>query len=303
MGDTCCNQASIGFVASRLEKLLGVYVHSIATGPTTSADLWSSYYGNVNDQVQQVCDELADIPELANGFNAIGFSQGGQFLRAVAERCQHTGPKMRTLVTFGAQHQGIMNVPDCRNTNGPTSNDAFAWCLAVQKLIAAGAYMPWVRSNVVQAQYFKDPYNLDKYLAFNTFLADINNEREVKNPAYASNLASLNSLVLVMFGNDTVVVPKESAWFGFFDGEELQDMEETDLYKNDDIGLRELNQGGRITFKECPSQHMQFSMDWFEAEIVPLLGRPRGGGNLGVKFELEKAFEWLGNVAGEALGV
>ena len=33
-------------------------------------------------------------------------SQGGQFLRAVAERCQHLGPRMHTLVTMGAQRGG-----------------------------------------------------------------------------------------------------------------------------------------------------------------------------------------------------
>jgi hypothetical protein len=30
---------------------------------------------------------------------------GGQFLRAVVQRCQHTGPKMHTLITMGGQHQ------------------------------------------------------------------------------------------------------------------------------------------------------------------------------------------------------
>ncbi len=31
---------------------------------------------------------------------------GGQFLRGVVQRCQHLGPRMHTLVTMGAQHQG-----------------------------------------------------------------------------------------------------------------------------------------------------------------------------------------------------
>ena len=33
---------------------------------------------------------------------------GGLFLRAVAETCQHTGPQMKTLVTLGSPHQGIL---------------------------------------------------------------------------------------------------------------------------------------------------------------------------------------------------
>lgn len=37
-------------------------------------------------------------------YNAIGFSQGSQFLRAVAQRCPHG---MKTLISFGGQHQGV----------------------------------------------------------------------------------------------------------------------------------------------------------------------------------------------------
>lgn len=37
--------------------------------------------GNVNAQVQEVCDKLAGMKELEGGFNMVGFSQGGQFLR------------------------------------------------------------------------------------------------------------------------------------------------------------------------------------------------------------------------------
>jgi palmitoyl-protein thioesterase len=51
----------------------------------------------------QVCEMIANDPALQNGFNAIGFSQGGQFLRAVAQRCPT--PRMRNLITVGSQHQ------------------------------------------------------------------------------------------------------------------------------------------------------------------------------------------------------
>lgn len=37
-------------------------------------------------------------------YNAIGFSQGGQFLRAVAQRCPGG---MKKLISFGGQHQGV----------------------------------------------------------------------------------------------------------------------------------------------------------------------------------------------------
>jgi palmitoyl-protein thioesterase len=97
--------------------LPGAFVHSLATGaaPGETSDIYSSYFGSVNAQVGRACDELHSLPALRGGYVAVGFSQGGQFLRAVAQRCQHLGPgggwRMHTLVTMGSQHQGIMDVP------------------------------------------------------------------------------------------------------------------------------------------------------------------------------------------------
>lgn len=52
------------------------------------------------------------MEELRGGFHAVGFSQGGQFMRALVERCD--GLNVHTLVTMGAQHQGVINTPGCR---------------------------------------------------------------------------------------------------------------------------------------------------------------------------------------------
>lgn len=65
----------------------GVFVHSIATGAGEYGDVWSSFYGNVNKQVENVCEELADKDELSGGFHMVGFSQGGQFLRVCVAQC------------------------------------------------------------------------------------------------------------------------------------------------------------------------------------------------------------------------
>lgn len=59
-------------------------------------------------------------------------SQGGQFLRAVAERCQHVGPRMHTLVTMGAQHQGVANVPGCWEPSGSGAPSASFYCRMMQ---------------------------------------------------------------------------------------------------------------------------------------------------------------------------
>ena len=68
-------------------------------------------------------------------------------------------------------------------------------------------------------------------MANSQFLADINNERKQKQQQYKDNMLSLEQLVLVRFSEDVLVVPKDSAWFGYWDGHRLQSMNETDLYQ------------------------------------------------------------------------
>ncbi|KAI7840948.1 hypothetical protein COHA_005378 [Chlorella ohadii] len=282
MGDSCCADYSIGAVRELIERELpGVFVHSINTGlgGSSVADIFSSYFGSLNDQVARVCDELLALEELKDGYVAVGFSQGGQFMRAVAERCQHVGPKMHTLVTMGAQHQGVANVPGCWEPGGGGAPSASFYCRTMQGLISRGAYTAWVQRHVVQAQYVKDPYRLPEYLAASQFLADINNEVPARrNKRYRENLASLQRLVLFLFEDDDMVVPRESSHFGFYNGSRLLAMEETELYQQDWIGLRQLQESGRLELARCPGRHMQFSLEWFAQHVVrPYLAVPQPG--------------------------
>ncbi|CAD7703062.1 unnamed protein product, partial [Ostreobium quekettii] len=238
-----------------------VFVHSIATGEGESGDVESTYFGNVNEQVLKVCEELQGIPELQGGFNAVGFSQGSQFLRAVVEYCQHKGPKMHVLVTMGGQHEGISNVPGCANEHDN-------WCWLMQEIMEHGAYTTWASEHVVQAQYVKDPQDLHGYMKYNPFLPVINNEHADKNPQYRTNLASLEKLVLLRFEYDSVVIPRESSWFSFFNGTDLIPMRDLDIYKEDWIGLKQLDERGAIDIGDVPGDHMEFTMEWFMEHVV-----------------------------------
>lgn len=272
MGDTCCQPHSIGAIKSYIQDVLpGVFVHSIATGATLGGDLWSGYFGSVNAQVEAVCDQLRKIPQLqSDGFVGIGFSQGGQFLRAVMQRCQHVGPKMHTLVTMGAQHQGIMDIPGCWQ---PSFNETPSQaCRIMQKVLEWGAYSPLIRSLSVQAQYFKDFEVLETYQRRSMFLADINAEALPSRPSvydqYKKNLVSLSKLVLFQFDDDVTVVPKESAHFGFYDGIRSMPLNESELWREDRLGLRELSDRGGLVFEHVPGEHMSFSLDWFGKHVL-----------------------------------
>lgn len=56
-------------------------------------DTENGFFKDVNEQVSLVCSQLAQDPLLEGGYNAMGFSQGAQFLYVGAEcgsRCSHS---------------------------------------------------------------------------------------------------------------------------------------------------------------------------------------------------------------------
>merc|ERR1719384_2645449 len=138
----------------------GMYVHSLKIGGDGSgidshvAERIAGFLGNANDQVQEACDYIASDPNLADGYHALGFSQGGQFLRAVAQRCPN--PPMKNLVTMGAQHQGVFGIPNC-------PGESVALCNIMRELLYIGAYVGFVQDTLVQAQYLHDPIHYDQY--------------------------------------------------------------------------------------------------------------------------------------------
>jgi len=199
-----------------------------------------------------VCADLASIPELTAGFNAIGFSQGGQFLRAYVERCN--SPPLKTLVTFGSQHNGISDfIAACEPGD---------WvCKSAQSLLRSQKWSQLVQGRVIPAQYFRDPEDLNTYLEHSAFLADVNSEREEKNQTYKKNLETLERFVMFMFADDQTVVPKESAWWSDVNttSGEIVPLEKRSLYTEDWLGLKKLGGEGKLEFLEIPGEHMKFT--------------------------------------------
>ncbi|KAK6989549.1 palmitoyl-protein thioesterase 1 [Biomphalaria glabrata] len=266
MGDSCCNPLSMGSIKKLIENQVGggVYVKSLEIGNNIVEDTENGFLMNVNRQIEIVCDQLQKDPKLQQGYNALGFSQGGQFLRAIAQRCPL--PPMLNLVSFGGQHQGVYGFPRC-----PGENQTI--CDYVRKLLNVGAYVSWIQNFLVQAEYWHDPLNEEEYKNKSVFLADINQERKF-NSTYKDNLLKLKNLVLVMFSEDTMVDPKESEWFGFYiegQSKAVYNMTQSKLYQQDLLGLKELNESGRLTLLSSPTDHLQFTDAWFEQNILRFL--------------------------------
>ncbi|TFK25516.1 palmitoyl-protein thioesterase [Coprinopsis marcescibilis] len=279
LGDSHSSPGMVEFAGLIKEVHPGIFIHSVYIDQEEDKDRRAGFYGNVNDQVALVAGQLASIMELEGGFDAIGFSQGGQFLRAYVER--YNEPKVNNLITFGSQHMGISDIPICGRYD--------LLCQIARRAARGSVYGEWAQNNLVTAQYFRNPDNYATYLEANKFLTSINNEKEgERNGTYAKNLASLNKIVLVLFTEDKTVVPKESSWFGseaipgddevgmqqrigqrpFLlniqrrDDREIIPMRLQRLYTEDWIGLRTLDTRGDVILETCEGEHMQVGDCW-----------------------------------------
>ena len=69
---------------------------------------------------------------------------------------------------------------------------------------------------------------------------------------------------------DSVIVPRESSWFGFYDydGKTIIPLEESDFYINDNIGLRQLMEEGKVIFYEIDQEHVLYNMKEYRDEIL-----------------------------------
>lgn len=58
----------------------GVYVLSLRIGDSVIEDVENGYLMHPDKQVELACNIINNDTQLLNGYNAIGFSQGSQFL-------------------------------------------------------------------------------------------------------------------------------------------------------------------------------------------------------------------------------
>lgn len=76
---------------------------------------------------------------------------------------------------------------------------------------------------------------------------------------------------MVKFENDTIVQPRETSWFGYYkpgSDQELQTLEESDIFIKDRLGLKKMKEDGKLVFLELKGNHMQISLDWFVENVI-----------------------------------
>jgi palmitoyl-protein thioesterase len=116
---------------------------------------------------------------------------------------------------------------------------------------------------------------MEQYLADSVFLPYLNNETgdETTKAANKARFSALNSAMLVMFSEDTVVYPKESEWFQQLNQDlvTVEALEDSSFYKEDLIGLRSLIEAGKVEYVSIAGDHLQFSESDIDNYFIPFL--------------------------------
>merc|ERR1712046_14810 len=92
-----------------------------------------------------------------------------------------------------------------------------------------------------------------------------------KNETYAVNLASLENFVMVKHNQDGMVEPRESEHFEFYtpgQSDVILPLRESPIYVEDRIGLKALDESGRLHFLDVEGDHLQFTRQWFIDNII-----------------------------------
>ena len=244
---------------------------------------WSSFKP-MSFQSEKLCQYinqtvLTRLRDNCTRIQLVGCSQGGLLMRALLKsNClDSVQTKLDKLITLGSPNNGIFGVPDCdqlgikdgltmfgcrilegsANNSGPAVFDGFVFSS---------------EQTLSFASYWNSPGNP---LNNSTFLAYVNNQGNDTNegkPKYLSQ--KLKALVMISFENESIVLPQISSSFGSWDefGLNLLAFNETNLYKNDLIGLKTLDQNNGLIFKTIPnSSHMHIPYHFIESQFVELI--------------------------------
>jgi len=203
--------------------------------------------------VDYFAKEVAADPKLANGFYAVGLSQGNSVIRGYMQK--YNAPTAVRVLHIHGTVEGVAAFPQCP--------DSIVLCQKLTALLGSLAYNPLVQGILFQSNYFRDPAltNSTQYRTYSQ-IAQWNGEGSSFDPAQKTNFLKTQQLTMIKALGDTMIDPRESEWWGSYSTgsyTNLLTMRDTVWYGADTFGLKTLDLSGRLLFNTSNGNHLQFS--------------------------------------------
>ena len=212
-----------------------------------------------------MCNKLHADEYYKNGnFSIIGISQGAVITKYIIEYCKFEHP-VRNLVTFGGPNMGVSMAPKYPREHW----DGYFLTMLINEFV----YWELAQWIIAPADYWRNPNDMEGYLKSSRFLAEANNEVHF-DQARKDSWLSLNHCMFIKWMNDTVIIPRESSWWGEYKPDfNIVSRFDTRVYKEDLIGIRTLEEQGRAEFVEILGDHMDNILENLNQTVFPVLIR------------------------------
>ena len=251
-----CSGDYMTHLINKINSTLNAYAECIESGGYVT-----DFVTSILTQSKKLCQSIQNNSHFQGNFSIVSFSQGGLIGRYIIEECEMKGT-VRRYIAIGTPQRGVAKIPLCFTG---------VVCYGLQKLSSFLIYSSFIQNHLGPAGYYVDVLDRDKYLKGSTFLPELNNELTV-NEKYKERFSKLDKVVLMKFNSDTIIYPREGAWFEFIDQQgNLIPLNQSDFYVNDNIGLRRLMSENKVLFAESAGNHLMLTEEEENKYIIGCL--------------------------------